>query len=93
MADVIIVLAALGMAGMGFYALSTPSSIPAIFGGTAPSADSRNEIRAVYGGFGVAVAALLAWVALADSAAGCCLRLPRSGRRGCIGIAGRPPHA
>ena len=66
MADVIIVLAALGMAGMGLYALVTPAAIPAIFGGTAPSADSRNEVRAVYGGFGVAVAALLAWVVLAD---------------------------
>ncbi len=70
MADLIIALAALGMAGMGLYALATPAAIPAIFGGSAPTADSRNEVRAVYGGFGVAVAALLAWVVLSDPAEG-----------------------
>lgn len=46
-------------AGMGVVALAVPYRIPEIFGGTAKTVDSRNEIRAVYGGFGLAVAGIL----------------------------------
>lgn len=44
---------------MGLAALVQPAAIVALFGGTAETPDSRNEIRAVYGGFGIALAALL----------------------------------
>jgi len=46
--------------GMGVLALLAPDRIVAIFGTTALTADGRNEVRAVYGGFGIAVGLLLA---------------------------------
>lgn len=49
-----------GFAGMGALALAVPSAIPRMFGAQMPTAASRNEVRAVYGGFGIAVATLLA---------------------------------
>ena len=45
--------------GMGLLALAAPERIPAIFGTTGLTAEGRNEVRAVYGGFGVAVGVLL----------------------------------
>ncbi|THJ08677.1 DUF4345 domain-containing protein [Nocardioides sp.] len=44
---------------MGLTALVKPAVIWAPFGVAPTTAESRNEVRAVYGGFGVAVAALL----------------------------------
>lgn len=44
---------------MGLLALVSPARITATFGITALTAEGRNEVRAVYGGFGVAIAALL----------------------------------
>ena len=45
--------------GMGLIGLFAPERITAIFGTPALSLAHRNEIRAVYGGFGVAIGALL----------------------------------
>ena len=45
--------------GMGLVALAAPDRIPAIFGTMGLTAEGRNEVRAVYGGFGVAVGVLL----------------------------------
>jgi uncharacterized protein DUF4345 len=59
MRDVAIYVVAALFLGMGAYALATPAAIPAIFGVEVRSADGRSEVRAVYGGFGLAVAALL----------------------------------
>ena len=59
MGTVALWLVAAFFAVMGIVALAVPDRIPAIFGGTANTADSRNEIRAVYGGFGFAVAGVL----------------------------------
>jgi hypothetical protein len=57
------VLLTLGVAafflGMGVVGLFNPKGIVERFGMTADTPDARAEIRAVYGGFGVAVAALL----------------------------------
>ncbi|MER6949449.1 DUF4345 family protein [Nonomuraea sp. NPDC000554] len=64
MDQVIIGAVAVLFAGMGIYGLVAPASLVAPFGGTAPSADSRNEIRAVYGGFGLATALALTLAAL-----------------------------
>jgi hypothetical protein len=44
---------------MGALALLAPERIVATFGTTGLTADGRNEVRAVYGGFGVAVGVLL----------------------------------
>lgn len=46
-------------AGMGVVALLRPALVWAPFGATPGTPEARNEIRAVYGGFGVAIAILL----------------------------------
>jgi hypothetical protein len=55
---VIIAVSALFLA-MGGYGLFAPTALIRPFGITLPSADARAEVRAVYGGFGVAVALVL----------------------------------
>jgi hypothetical protein len=62
--DVIIGAVAVLFAGMGLYGLIAPASLIAAFGTTVTSIDSRNEIRAVYGGFGLAMALALTLAAL-----------------------------
>lgn len=49
--------------GMGLVGLATPERISAIFGVPELTPDGRNEVRAVYGGFGIAIAVALtaAW--------------------------------
>ena len=49
---------------MGTYALIVPSALVAPFRLTAQAPESRSEIRAVYGGFGIAMAAVLGAAAL-----------------------------
>jgi hypothetical protein len=44
---------------MGIGALAAPERVLALFGVAVETADGRSEVRAVYGGFGVAMAALL----------------------------------
>ena len=44
---------------MGLVALSRPEQVLALFGTASLTRDGRNEVRAVYGGFGVSVAVLL----------------------------------
>lgn len=51
---------ALAFALMGLGAFLRPRSFLAIFGIEAATADARNEVQAVYGGFGLAVAGTLA---------------------------------
>jgi hypothetical protein len=55
------VIAVIGVffAGMGIYALAAPAAITLPFGITLGEAASRSEIRAVYGGFGLAIAGVL----------------------------------
>src|SRR5262245_14550891 len=47
-------------AGMGVLALARPERVTATFGIPSLTCEARNEVRAVYGGFGLAVAAMLA---------------------------------
>jgi hypothetical protein len=54
-----VALVAIFFAGMGVVALVRPAFIWAPFGVAPTTPASRNEVRAVYGGFGLAVAALL----------------------------------
>jgi hypothetical protein len=56
---VLIAAVALFFAAMGIQALGWPESILANFGVATLPADARNEVRAVYGGYGVAIALLL----------------------------------
>ncbi|HKY89528.1 MAG TPA: DUF4345 domain-containing protein [Nevskiaceae bacterium] len=59
MADHAIQAVAVFFLGMGLVALVRPESILSFFGIPALTLDARNEVRAVYGGFGVAIAGLL----------------------------------
>jgi hypothetical protein len=54
-----VVVVAVGFAGMGLAALVRPAFIWAPFGVAPTTPASRNEVRAVYGGFGLAIAGLL----------------------------------
>lgn len=62
---VVTIVTAVFFTGMGIYALATPARLMAPFGIALDSATARSEVRAVYGGFGVATGAVLA-VAVAD---------------------------
>jgi hypothetical protein len=64
----IAVIAVIGVffAGMGCYALAAPTAIIRPFGITLGGAASRSEVRAVYGGFGLALAGVLGYAAVAD---------------------------
>ena len=65
MSDAVVLVVAAGFALMGAGALVRPADVLGQFGVTVGTVEGRNEVRAVYGGFGLAVAALLA-VALGD---------------------------
>lgn len=65
MAISVIVVTVVFFAGMGVYALAAPARLIAPFDVELGSATARAEVRAVYGGFGLAVAAVLV-LALAD---------------------------
>ena len=54
-------LAALFYLALGLAALARPATLLAGFGLPATGCDARNEVRAVYGGFPIAVAALAGW--------------------------------
>lgn len=63
MATVLLVAVAAFFAGMGVYALAAPAALARPFGIVIASPEARSEIRAVYGGFGLAVAAVLVMAA------------------------------
>jgi hypothetical protein len=54
-----VLAAAVFFAGMGLLALVRPLAVVAIFRIQLEHSDARSEVRAVYGGFGIAVAAVL----------------------------------
>ncbi|BBZ18066.1 DUF4345 family protein [Mycolicibacterium gadium] len=66
----IAVIAVIGVffAGMGCYALAVPDAIIRPFGIDLGSAAARSEVRAVYGGFGLAIAGVLGYAAVAEGA-------------------------
>lgn len=66
MEDALVLVIAAGFAAMGIGALARPRDVLAQFGVAVDTSEGRNEVRAVYGGFGLAVAALLAIAALGD---------------------------
>lgn len=60
----VIVVIAVFFAGMGCYALVAPDAIIRPFGVTLGSATARSEVRAVYGGFGLAIAGVLGYAVI-----------------------------
>lgn len=59
--NVVIVVNAVFFAGMGLRALTAPAEMLRPFGITLGGPASRAEVRAVYGGFGLAIAAILGY--------------------------------
>lgn len=55
----VIILAAVFFLGMGLFALARPAALIRPFGISLPIPESRAEVRAVYGGFGLAIAGML----------------------------------
>jgi hypothetical protein len=51
---------AVGFLLMALVAFASPATVVAYFGVTDLTIDGRNEVRAVYGGFGVVIAGLVA---------------------------------
>ncbi|MFB4315816.1 DUF4345 domain-containing protein [Actinomadura sp. 21ATH] len=76
----IAICAAVFFLGMGLYGLLAPAALIRPFGITLDSAEARTEVRAVYGGFGVAVGGLLVWAAAATGAS-------RQGVLAAVGVA------
>jgi hypothetical protein len=70
MSEPLVLIVAAGFAAMGLAALVRPREVLAQFGVATDTIEGRNEVRAVYGGFGIAVAALLAVAALGEPATG-----------------------
>jgi hypothetical protein len=66
--SVLVAIVAIFFAGMGVAALVRPAMIWAPFGAEPTTPAARNEVRAVYGGFGIALAILL--VVADDASAG-----------------------
>jgi len=59
MSAIAVLIVAIAFAAMGLMALARPEGILAYFGTASLTRDGRNEVRAVYGGFGLAIAILL----------------------------------
>ena len=68
MAIALISVVAVFFLGMGLYALAAPASLIRPFGISLSRPESRAEVRAVYGGFGLAIAGVLGYAALHPSA-------------------------
>jgi hypothetical protein len=65
MADASVILVAVMFFGMGVAALARPKLIGSFFDVRFDSIDGRNEVRAVYGGFGLAMTLAL-WLAATE---------------------------
>ncbi|TLG05343.1 DUF4345 domain-containing protein [Nocardia cyriacigeorgica] len=66
---VVLVLAAVFFGGMGLYAFAAPALLARPFRLEVSAPESRYEIRAVYGGFGIAMALVLGWSAAGEGGA------------------------
>jgi hypothetical protein len=56
---IVVVVVAVLFLGMGLYGLAAPAALVRPFGTVLPEPASRAEVRAVYGGFGLAIASIL----------------------------------
>ncbi len=64
MATTVIAVIGLFFLAMGLYALAAPAALAAPFNLSVQTPESRSEVRAVYGGFGIAMGAVLGAAAL-----------------------------
>lgn len=64
MATTVIAVVGFFFLAMGLYALAAPAALAAPFHLSVETPESRSEVRAVYGGFGIAMAAVLGAAAL-----------------------------
>jgi hypothetical protein len=64
MATVVILVVGVSYLAMGLYALLAPAALVRPFHIVADTPEARSEVRAVYGGFGVAMSVLLGVAAL-----------------------------
>ncbi len=64
MSTAIAVVVGVFFLGMGVYALAAPASMLRPFGFSIETATARAEVRAVYGGFGLAIAGVLGYAAV-----------------------------
>lgn len=78
----VLVVTAVFFLGMGIYALAAPAALIGVFGITLPKPESRAEVRAVYGGFGLAIAGALAFAAQQSDTGS-----PRTGIMIAVGLA------
>lgn len=67
MAVAVIAVVGVFFAGMGLYALAAPAAILRPFDYDLRTAAARAEVRGVYGGFGLAMAAVLGYAAVAPA--------------------------
>ncbi|MDV3126717.1 DUF4345 domain-containing protein [Mycobacterium sp. 21AC1] len=63
----VIVVAGVFFVSMGLYALAAPAALVRPFGIVPEQATARAEVRAVYGGFGLAIAGMLGYAAATPS--------------------------
>lgn len=61
---VVIIVVGVFFAGMGLYAMAAPAALLRPFGLVPRESTARAEVRAVYGGFGLAMAAVLGYAAV-----------------------------
>ena len=66
MATTVVSIVAVAMGGMGLSALAAPERFLAVTGSRVLNRDGRNEVRAVYGGFGIAMSGILVYALLVD---------------------------
>lgn len=77
MSIVLIAVVAVFFAAMGVFGLLRPSQLVDVVGVLADRPDARTEVRAVYGGFGIAIAVVLGLAAadVGDLRYGACLAI------------------
>jgi hypothetical protein len=86
----LIATGAAAYAGLGVVSFLRPQVVPAVVGGTAPTADARTEVRAVYGGLPLAFAATLAAAPAAGVPIGLATLGMAAARTGSAAFEGRP---
>ena len=86
----LIAIGAASYAGLGVVSFLRPGVVPAVIGLTAPNADARSEIRAVYGGLPLAFAASLVAAPASGTAIGVATAGMAAGRAGSAVFEGRP---
>lgn len=86
----LIATGAAAYAGLGLVSFLKPGVVPAVIGSTAPDADARTEIRAVYGGLPLAFAATLVANPASGTAIGVATAGMAAGRAGSAVLEGMP---